>query len=180
MSADTQVLRICMQLDADCDRLAKCEHPQSFNFTGSFPAANLNNEQLFHIPNVVEMPMDGMFTQPTLFANTDVQQPETQWMGPDEKLSKKHRGLAKQPSFARAKNNPERQLAQQEAKNQTIEWLLIELKNRLGYCEFHEAFNTTQHHLEAIKSWTFAVEFKEAYNKLQLVVSVIFPLTMVS
>jgi len=180
MSADTQVLRIHMQLDADHDLLAKCEHPQSFNFAGSFPAVNLNNKELFHIPNVAGMPMDGMFTKSTLFANTDVQQPETQWMGPDGKSSKQHRGLAKQPYFARAKNNPERQLARQEAKNRTIKWLLDELENRPGYSEFHEAFNTTQHNSWAIKSWTFAVEFKEAYNKLRLVVSVIFPLTMAS
>jgi hypothetical protein len=180
MSMYAQVLRIHMQLDADHDRLAKREHPQSFDFAGSFPAVNLNNEELFRIPSVAEMPMDGMFTEPTLLANTVVQQPEMQWMGPDGKSSKKHRGPAKQPSYARAKNNPERQLARQEAKNQIIEWLLDELENRPGYCEFREAFNTTQHNSGAIKSWTFAVEFKESYNKLRLVVSVIFPLTMAS
>jgi hypothetical protein len=61
-----------------------------------------------------------------------------------------------------------------------IEWLLAELENRPGYCEFREAFNTTRHNSGAIKSWTFAVEFEEVYNKLRLVVSVIFLPTMVS
>ena len=101
-------------------------------------------------------------------------------MGLGGKSPKRHCGPAKQPSSTQAKNNPEHQLAQQETKNQTIEWLLAELENPLGYREFREAFNTTQHNSGAVKSWTFAVEFKEAYNKLQLVVSVIFPLTMAS
>jgi hypothetical protein len=175
MSADAQVLRIRMQLDVG-------EHQQSFNFSGGFPVADINNDELLCIPNhdVVEMPMHEMFAEPTLLANTGVQQPETQWMGLGGKSPRRHDGPAKQPSFARAKNNPERQLARQETKNRTIEWLLDKLEKRPGYHEFHEAFNTTQHNLGAIKSWTFAVEFKEAYNKLWLVVSAIFPLTMAS
>jgi hypothetical protein len=174
-------------LDADCDQLAKCELSQSLGFAGDFPTVDLDNNELFRIPNTAEMSMHGMFTEPTLFANTGIpqpgmpiQQPETPWMGLGGKSPKRHRGPAKQPSFARAKNNPERQLARQQTKNQTIEWLLAELENRPGYREFREAFNTTQHNSGAVKSWTFAVEFKEAYNKLRLVVSVIFPPTMAS
>jgi hypothetical protein len=112
MNVDAQILRICTQLDADRDRLAKCKHSQSFDFTGSFPAVALDNDGLFHTLNTAEMPMHRMFTEPTLFANTGItQQPETAWMGLDGKLFKRHRGPAKQPPFARAKNNPERQLA---------------------------------------------------------------------
>jgi hypothetical protein len=95
-----------MQLDADHDCLTKCEHLQSFDFAGSFPAVDLNNEELFRIPNVAEMPIGGMFTEPTLFANTGVQQPETQWMGLDGKSFKKHCGPAKQPSLHGQRTTP--------------------------------------------------------------------------
>jgi hypothetical protein len=95
----------------------------------------------------------------------------TMWMDPNDRPIKRHRGPAKQASFARAKNDPERIFARQQAKNQTIEWLLTELKSRPGYQEFCDAFNSTQHNMGAVKSWTFAVEFRRAYNKVRLVVS---------
>jgi hypothetical protein len=79
MRVDTHVLRIRTQLDVDHDRLTKYEHPQSFEFAGSFPAVN---NELFYIPNIAEMPMHGMFTEPTPFANTGVEQPVMQWKQP--------------------------------------------------------------------------------------------------
>ncbi|KIM77756.1 hypothetical protein PILCRDRAFT_91036 [Piloderma croceum F 1598] len=66
------------------------------------------------------------------------------WMGVDVKPYKRHCGPAKQASFARAKNGPKHIFMRQQAKNQ-------------------------MHNQGAVKSWTFVVKFKEAYNRLKLV-----------
>lgn len=146
-------------------RAAEHGQQQSFEFPGTF-AADLNSGGLFQDPSVTTMAMPDVFSDHPLF-NPGT----TTWMDPNDSSIKRHRGPAKKASFARAKNDPERIFARQQAKNQTIEWLLTELKSRPGYREFSDALNSTQHNMGAVRSWTFAVEFRRAYNKVQLVVS---------
>jgi hypothetical protein len=83
------------------------------------------------------------------------------------------RGPARQPSFARAKNDPVKKALKQEQTNRTVEWLMKELENRPGYTEFCETLNHVKDNPGAIRSWTFAVDFVKAYNRLCLIVSVI-------
>jgi hypothetical protein len=59
---------------------------------------------------------------PDVFADHPLFDPgtTTTWMDPNDRPIKRHRGPAKKASFARAKNDPERIFARQQAKNQTI------------------------------------------------------------
>jgi hypothetical protein len=165
-------------MDTEPVEAAKHEQPQSFGFPSTFGMTNLQVDglELFRTPEMAEMTMPGVFGDPNLFNPSSLslsgqEDAGTTWIGPDAEPFKKHRGPAKQALFARAKNDPERIRARQQAKNQTVEWLLAELESRPGYQEFRDTFHTTQHNQGAVKSWTFVVEFKEAYNKLRLVVS---------
>jgi len=88
-----------------------------------------------------------------------------------EKPFKKTRGPARQASFARAKNDPVKKAAKQQKTNQTVEWLVAELQNRAGYTNFRNTFNQIKHNPDAVRSWTFAIDFMKAYNGLMLVVS---------
>ena len=83
------------------------------------------------------------------------------------------RGPARQPSFARAKNDPVRKAKKQQETNQTVEWLVTQLQNRPGYADFHHTFHQIKDNPCAMRSWNFAVDFKESYNKLTLVASVV-------
>lgn len=167
-----------MQLDGGHVLAPSNPQPQSFGYSGTtFETANLDGAGLFGVPDVPGMAAPDLFPDPTLFnhdsstLSVSQQDAAMTWMGVDTKPYKRHRGPAKQASFARAKNDPDRIFARQQAKNQMVEWLLTELERRPGYRDFQDAFHSTQHNQGAVKSWTFVVEFKEAYNRLKLVVS---------
>lgn len=171
-------LIVPLQLDGGHILAPSNPQPQSFEYSGTtFETPNLDGAGLFRVPDMPEMAVPAVFTDPTLFnhdgSTLSVPQQDAgmTWMGVDTKPYKRHRGPAKQASFARAKNDPERIFARQQAKNQMVEWLLTELERRPGYQDFRDAFHSTQHNQGAVKSWTFVVEFKEAYNRLKLVVS---------
>jgi hypothetical protein len=89
------------------------------------------------------------------------------------------RGPARQPSYARAKNDPVKKVLKQQETNQTVEWLMNELESRPGYTDFRNTFHQIKSNPDAIRSWTFAVDFMEAYNKLCLIVSAISTLVTV-
>ena len=86
---------------------------------------------------------------------------------------KRTRGPARQASFARAKNDPIKKAAKQQKINQTVEWLIAELQKRPGYDEFRDSFHQIKHNPDAVRSWTFAVDFTKAFNRLTLIVCAI-------
>lgn len=92
-------------------------------------------------------------------------------MGGAQKPFKKTRGPARQASFARAKNDPTKKAAKQQETNRTVEWLMAELQKYPGYSAFRDTFHRIKHNSDAVRSWTFAVDFMKAYNRLMLVVS---------
>jgi hypothetical protein len=82
----------------------------------------------------------------------------------------KTRGPARQASFARAKNDPAKKAVKQQKMNEIVEWLMAALQNRSGYADFRSTFHQIKSNPDAIKSWTFAVDFMKAYNKTTLIV----------
>jgi hypothetical protein len=73
------------------------------------------------------------------------------------------------PDLQPKTKNP-RITAKEDKKNRIIEWLQSELENRSGYTEFRAGFHHVKHNPDIVKSWKFAVEFLEAYNKQVLIV----------
>ena len=94
-------------------------------------------------------------------------------LSPGGKPFRRTRGPARQASFARAKNDPIKKAAKQQKTNQTVEWLITELQKRPGYAEFWDSFHQVKHNPDAVRSWTFAVDFTKAFNRLTLIVSAV-------
>jgi hypothetical protein len=94
------------------------------------------------------------------------------WSSPlTEKPFRRTHGPAHQASYACAKNDPIKQTAKQQKTNQTVEWLIVELQKCLGYTEFCDSFHQIRHNPAMVRSWMFADDFINEYNKLTLVVS---------
>jgi hypothetical protein len=84
---------------------------------------------------------------------------------------KRTRGPARQPPYARVKNDPIKKTAKQQETNRTVEWLMDELQNCPGYPTFRSMFHQVKNNSDAVRSWTFAVDSLNAFNKLTKVVS---------
>ncbi|KIM86366.1 hypothetical protein PILCRDRAFT_4864 [Piloderma croceum F 1598] len=86
-----------------------------------------------------------------------------------KKPFKRTHSPARQASFARAKNDPIKKAAKQQKTNQMVEWLVAELQKCPGYDEFCDSFHQVKHNPDAVRSWTFAVDFTKAFNRLTLI-----------
>ena len=54
-----------------------------------------------------------------------------------------------------------------------VEWLIAELQKHPGYDKFCDSFHQVRHNPDAVRSWTFAVDFTKAFNRLTLIVHAI-------
>ncbi|KAF8257787.1 hypothetical protein EI94DRAFT_1816931 [Lactarius quietus] len=65
--------------------------------------------------------------------------------------------------------DPTKRPSKQERSNKTVEWLMKELQSHPGYEEFRLTMNHIKDNPSAVRSWTFAVDFMEDYQKSCLV-----------
>ncbi|KAH9007632.1 hypothetical protein EDB85DRAFT_1904877 [Lactarius pseudohatsudake] len=82
------------------------------------------------------------------------------------------RDPARQPSSSsvRAKTGPTKKTLSKDERNaQAIAFLKGELAARSGYDDFCSTFNHVRDNPSAVRSWTFAVDFMRAYNKVCLI-----------
>jgi hypothetical protein len=63
--------------------------------------------------------------------------------------------------------------SKQERSNKTVEWLMNELGSCPGYDEFRSSMNHIKDNPSAVRSWTFAVQFMDDYQRTRMVVSII-------
>ena len=105
---------------------------------------------------------------------TSATQPWTHLIFP--RLQESHsKGLAARHDnhHSHGKNDPIKKAAKQQKTNQTAEWLIAELQKRPGYDEFRDSFHQVRHNPDTVRSWTLAVDFTKAFNRLTLIVRAI-------